>query len=405
MLLGLALFSCHNPKTDFLPRAMREQDRFARYARAAQQEDGQAQEGGEDPLAPQPDVYATAVVFPDTISWRQGDTRKARLILFLNGKPLGGLFLGERPDPERHRFQAGHVWTDSTDGRRTFIARDGIPCFDYEGEERLQGFRVDGDLVHTLGQRPGGGVSYRQNGQEIFSSPSSMILGTEWDPDWEAGAFSADSSGVTYTIGLPVSSETDVLWNYLVMREGETLDMLPAQDQGRVFDVRVHRGSVYRLEQRDGQYCLAKENELFPLDFEKEPYGLKLALADGQIMVKGYEYLGREPRYFLQPPDAARYFYDGPRYPMYNLFVDGGKMYFVLMDHEGCVHSVHKGEQTLALFPLETYRLQTPRCVALKKGVFALALTHDIASEHLILIGEKQYPLTFNGYFTGIYIE
>lgn len=397
-LIGLALVSCRKPSYDPLPRAMREQDRFSRYAREAEQ-------ARQDTLPVLPDVYATAIVFPDSVNWRKGESRKPRLVLFRNGAPVGGISLGERPDPERHRFQAGHVWTDSTDGRRTFIACDGARLFQYEGEERLQGFWADGGTVHTLGQRPGGGVCYRQNGVEFFSSPIGVALGGARDPDWEGGALTRDSSGVYYTIGLPVEADGNLLWEHRVMREGETLKMLPAISGGHLFDVRVYQGVVYRLELRYGRYCLVRDEALFPLALEKEPHNLKLVAVDGTVMVKGYEFLGREPRYFIQGADTVRYFYDHPTFPMYNLFVEQGTMHFVLLDHEDCVISVRKGNTELAEFPLETYRLQTPRCIGLKKGVFALALTHDDASEHLILVGEKQYPISFNGYFTGIYIE
>lgn len=398
LLFGLALVSCSKSRNDSLPRAMREQDRFSRYAQEALQ-------ASQDTLTPVPDVYATALVFPDSVLWRKGDTRRPRLVLFRNGEPLGGISLGDRPDPERYRFQAGHVWTDSTDGHQTFIACDGARLFQYDGEERLQGFWADGGTVHTLGQRPGGGVCYRQNGQQIYASPVGVALGAPQDPDWEGGALTRDSSGVYYTIGLPVETDGNLLWEHRVMREGETLKMLPAVSGGHLFDVRVHGGVVYRLELRYGRYCLVRDEQLFPLDFPREPHNLKLTEVDGVIMAKGYEFLGREPRYFIQGADTTRYFYDHPSFPMYNLFVQRNTMYFVLMDHEDCVISVRRGAEELASFPLETYRLQTPRCIGLKKGVFALALTHDDGTDHLILAGEKQYPVRFNGYFTGIYIE
>ena len=133
-------------------------------------------------------------------------------VLYADGKVIARA--PADPDPERHRARQGHLWTDRIDGKETVIFRDGEELFRFPGEELLRGFLIKDGKVHTLGQRPGnGGICYRIDGREVFSAPAGRIVGSASSPHWDAGAFSADSSGIYYAYGIPFVHSGNTSWS------------------------------------------------------------------------------------------------------------------------------------------------------------------------------------------------
>ena len=351
-------------------------------------------------------VHATAIVFPDSVDWRAGDTHGAKLILFQNGKASGSLSIEGRPDPDKHRFQDGHIWTFSGDGSRTTISCDGSPLFTYAGEETLVGFLVADGKVHTLGQRAGGGFSYRVDGQEVFSSAVGTVLGTSARPEREGGSVTLDGSDICYAYALPVQGTDDEsLWEYRVMQGGKLLKSIPAVSDVKLYDILVHQGEVYRLEYRYGQVCLFKGENLTPLDLPEESRSLRLVSADGEILVKGCHDEGRDSYYWMRDTDSLRYQYSARWRHLYDIYADKGELAAVEMDLDDCVVKVVRGQMEVKL-GFETYRLHTPRCVAYRNGIIALAFTGDVKDiENALLINEELIPVPFNGYFTSIHID
>jgi len=394
LLLPLALFfSCHRPLFETPPREGTDSSDRIRPATP-------------DSLRGKPVVYATALVFPDSVDWRKGDTRGCRLVLFKDGVPVDTLSRNLEPSPEKIRFRDGHLWTDCTDGKQTVISCDGQPLFTYPGEERLLGFLVCDGSVHTLGQRPGGGFSYRVNGVESFSSPNGMIVGGGATPDWEDGAFCRDSSGIYYCYGLPVSTEDAHMWEYRVMKGKEVRKMIPALAGSLLYDIRVHKGCVYRLEYRYGRMCLIQEDELVPLSLPEHTHELSLVRVDDRICLKGFHEEGKASCIWIRSADSLLWQHVNPNgQRLANLFADDGETAVVKLDFEDCVVQVLR-DTSKVYFPTETYRLQTPNCVRYRKGVLALALTGDLyVEENVLLVNTQKTILPFHGYFTGVYFE
>ncbi len=393
LLLPLALLlCCHRPLFENPTREGADPDR--------------SRPAAPDSLRGRPVVYATALVFPDSVDWRKGDTRGARLVLFQDGVPIDTISRNLDPSPEKIRFQDGHVWTDFTDGSQTVIACDGQPLFSYPGEERLLGFLVHDGSVHTLGQHPGGGFSYRVNGVEAFSSPNGTLVGGGVTPDWEAGAFCRDSSGIYYCYALPVSTEEAHMWEYRVMKGKEVRKMIPALSGSRLYDIRVHRGCVYRLEYRYGRMCLMQEDELIPLTLPENAHEVTLVRVDDRMCIKGFHEEGSASCIWIRDADTLLRQHVNPhgQHPA-NLFIDKGESVLVNQDFEDCVVQVRR-DSTTVYFPTETYRLQTPGCVRYRKGLVAVALTGDLyVEENMLLVNTQKTVLPFHGYFTGIYFE
>lgn len=394
LLLLSATFACKQPLFDKLERDAPVADRTPQPPLA------------RDTTQAGIKVHATAIVFPDSVDWRAGDTRAAKLVLFQNENALGSLPIEGYPDPDKHRFQDGHLWTFSGDGSRTTISCDGSPLFTYAGEETLVGFLVADGKVHTLGQRAGGGFSYRADGQEVFSSAVGTVLGTSARPEREGGTLTLDGSDICYAYALPVQGADDEsLWEYRVMRGAEMLKSIPALSGVQLYDLCVHKGEVYRLEYRYGHVCLLRGESLTPLDIPAESHSLRLTVIDGEVLVKGCHYDGWDGYYWIRDTEQVRYQYYARWRYLYNLFADDGEMAAIVLDLDNCVVKVVRGEMEVDL-DFETHRLHTPRCVAYKNGTIALALTGDVDyNENILLINDRKVPVPFNGYFTGIYIQ
>ena len=133
LLLLLAAAACRDPLLDSLPRFMREQDRFSRYAREDEKKDTtqrlfpkKKRDTVPEPAVPEyvPSVYATAFHFRDSVNWRKDSLGRADLLFFKDGEQVLRIPVTSPPDPERHRIWDGHLWSDYTDGHETMVLCD-----------------------------------------------------------------------------------------------------------------------------------------------------------------------------------------------------------------------------------------------------------------------------------------
>ena len=130
-------------------------------------------------------LMVTAVEYPEGCFWQRdssGGTGECHISLYCNGSrtvsvPSGAGFPASH-DPDMHRCIDGKLYTDYSDGGRTYVCENGNLLFSYEGREMLCGFLIkDGD-IYTLGQnRSGEGLSFRKNGTMVFSSGTGSVIG------------------------------------------------------------------------------------------------------------------------------------------------------------------------------------------------------------------------------------
>lgn len=349
-------------------------------------------------------VWATAIAFHDTTSWRAGSTGGAGLLLFKNGVRVDSLPALNVLKPEQHRFRDGHLWTNRTDGFRTYLQRDGEPYLSYDGEEGLVGFLLQNGHVHSLGQKPGGGFSYRLDGEIVYSSEKGLVLGSGADADWEGGALCQDGGGVYYTYGIAQQSADTPVWEYRLMRGNDIRKVITPPAGGQLFDVRVSGGNYYRLERRYDRYCLITGEEVRVLTARGEQDNLKLVPCADGIAAIGNSLLGPARMGWLERADGSYYQYLHPGGGRLRLWLQGSALTMVLMDAQDCLSGVQSGAWS-GSFPAGAYRLQQDRCALFSEGILALALTAASGNEHLLWVGGEETPVSFNGYFTGIYIE
>lgn len=349
-------------------------------------------------------VWATAVAFHDTTDWRAGASGGAGLLLFKNGikvDSLSGNFL----KPEQHRFREGALWTNDTDGFRSYIRRDGELFCSYEGEEAMAGFLLENGRVHTLGQRPGGGFTYRIDGKAVYTSAQGLVLGSGSDEDWEGGALCLDGSGVYYTWGILQQSAADPVWEYRLMRGNDIWKVITPPSGGLLFDLRVWGGTCYRVERRYDRNCLLEDEEIRVLRARGNQDELKLVPSfDAGIAVIGNTLMGSARMGWLEQADGNYFQYLHHGGGALRLWVRDGTITSALMDPQGCLSGVRAGATEIS-FPSGTFRLQHKRCAAFFDRTLALALTATSGNDHLFWVGGEETPVSFNGYFTGIYIE
>lgn len=349
-------------------------------------------------------VWATAIAFHDTTDWRAGSLGGAGLLLFKNGVRVDSLPALNVIQPEQHRFRIGHLWTNATDGFRTFVQRDGEPCLTYNGEERLVGFLVQDGHLHSLGQKPGGGFSYRIDGEIVYTTDKGLVLGSGADEDWPGGAISQDGGSVYYTYGIAQQSADTPVWEYRLMRGNDIWKVITPPADGQLFDVRVSGGNCYRLERRYDRNCLITGEDVRVLSARGNQDELKLVPCGDGIAAIGNSLMGPARMGWLEQADGSYYQYLHLGGGRLRLWLWNGALTKLLMDPQDCLSGVQSGSWSED-FPAGAYRLQHPRCAAFRDGILSLALTATDGCEHLFWAGGQETPVHFNGYFTGIYIE
>ena len=392
-LFAALLTACQNTLYNPFPSSLR--SRSSQAVRKEVQEDSAAARPG------MPDIYVTALSYPDWADWRAGDERGAQVLLFKNGKrvasvPGSGGF-------ERHRFREGHLWTDRTDGAETILYCDGEEVFRFEGEELFLGFCISDGRIHTLGQRPDGrGFSYRLDGRELYTSPTGTLMGSPSDREWSGGAFSEE---LHYVYGLPVGSTDGQLWEYHVMKEVQPVKTLPAGSAEAVFDLRYWQGHLYRSERRTGgSYCLVKDDTYQALPLDPPVHLCKLAPYGDEMLVKGYNISLQMPYYHFWLRGAGGQRFEGSASArIQDLYVCDGDAVMVTLDDEGRVNGIKKDGEWMAV-KASAYALATPLCCDYRQGVFAAALSSAEGTEHLLIMGDDSERILFNGYFTSLQI-
>jgi hypothetical protein len=350
-------------------------------------------------------LYATAVCFPDTVDWRAGDVGESMLFLLKNGDEVLRIPMNGRPESYRHRIIRGELWTDRYENGQMVVSCNGEERFRFQGEEVFNGFWVVDGQIYTLGQRPGGGgLSFRVNGQERFSSESGVLLNGPDETEWDGGAFCFDTSGIYYTYGVPILKEEQVNWEYRIMKEAQVEKVVPASDDCQVYDIRVWNGTIYRFEKRGNNTCLVKGETYLTLPFppDEVSHNCKLVPGDDRILVKGYSYTPTFT-YWLRD-QSGTVFSVGSPYVLRTLVKDGDDYGYVSEYDDGSTLGVFINREVV-LMAKGRFTLTSSRCVQFRKKIFGAALTATQGKRQMLIHNRDTIALRFNGYFTSIQID
>ena len=400
LLLGSALLTAACTRDPLFPGVSRwERQKAERFT----SDPADTLSGGDGPV-----LYMSAVRFIKGYDW-QLDTaagrRHAEIVLFRNGTEILHLNADDI-SPDRHRIREGHLYTDRIDGNRTVLSRDGVELFRFEGQESIRGFLVRDGHVHTLGQRAGAGFSYRVDGKEIFRDDAGTLLGGADDGD--DGAFSADEEGLWYSYSIPVRNSDGVVPEYRVMRENETVAIIPAGSFRQVFDIRRLDGALLRTELRtadNSSLCLVEGSvyHALGLNSSQTAHLCRILSVEGKATVFGYhtEKSGKF-RYWLRTPEQTDYLGEGDQ-RVEGFRSEGAHRSWMTVE-SGRIFRILKDGEDLPVLPGQ-FRLTAPACTRLHEGTFYAVLTDMEDSNHRIYVDDNYTEVSFNGYFTGIQIE
>ena len=403
VLLVLAAVSCQKTFFTGTPRWMRTTDRYNYHSSNGDSIPERPDNPPPGPAPePEPSVYMSALRFPEGPAWRDGERSGAHLVLWKDGEEVLDLPVEHYPEPDRHRIRGGYLWWDDSDGLSTYVYRNGKEVFRYNGDEILRGLLEVNGKIHTLGQRAGrGGFSYRINGTEVFSHPSAQVLGSFDERAWEGGALMQDGDSVYYCYS--------TAYEYRVMQGKKPLRIISAEKAGKVFDIRVWGGSVYRTQQRGsggGSLVMMRDDTVIPLGLAEydQVHLCRLVPFGNQMLVKGYSTRSGSDdyQYWFRSSSGVVQLLESDL-PLADLYPDNPDGVAVYLDG-GRVNRIWDGKQILNIWP-GRYTLYTPACTTLYKGTLYAVLSDAGGSSHLLLQGDQATTFSFNGCFTGIRIE
>ena len=398
VLFSLAVFSCQSPLFDSQPRSGNPYTSGTGRPYAGKPDEPEIPES-------QVSLYATAVCFPDSVDWHAGGNPEAMLFLLKDGDEVVRVPMDGRPESYRHRIIRGELWTDHYEKGQMVVSCNGEERFRFPGEEVFNGFWVVDGQVYTLGQRSGGGgLCFRVNGQERFSSESGVLLDGPDEAEWDGGAFCMDTSGIYYTYRVPVRKQEEVNWEYRIMKEDQVEKVVPASADCQVYDIRVWNGIVYRFEKRGGAPCLVKGETYLTLSFAsgEVPHNCKLVPAGDRLLIKGYS-LTPAFTYWLRDQDGTVCSVSSP-YVIRDLVMDGDNYGSVSEYDDGSVLGVFLNRDVV-LSAGGRFMLTSSRCMQFRKNTFGVALTGASGKRHLLIRDRDTLALRFNGYFTSIQID
>ena len=334
-------------------------------------------------------VWLTAVEFPASYDWERDTaygTVACRLILFSGKERVLSLDAGPdyeiSPDPDMHRAVGGHLYTDFATDAETVIRRDGEELFRYPGREAIRGFLLIDGHIHTLGEdRSGGGFAYRIDGEVVLGRDAGLLLeggapAAAGQPDLiQDGPLYVEAGQVCFSYCLPGTPP-----ELFLVRDGVAEPVGTAPATVDIFDQRLYKGTLFRVESRSGtsgrpflvsgdqSVQLAGEPRLGPVPRKCTlvPFGDDMAVRGWYHYPDGFdEFLlwtrhgilyseSRPLRAFsVLPPSSGT--------PSVAASSGSGSMAYVLSTSDGLVI----GKDTETWSPIGRYRLFTPSCARL----------------------------------------
>ncbi len=216
-------------------------------------------------------VYLTAVQFAYGYDWQSDSVpsqRGAKVALLVDGREAVSMGVSDI-DSDSHRAAGGHLFVDVATPAGTTVYRDGLPLVKLGVGEKVMGFHLIGDDVHTLSQRRGGaGVYYRINGALLFQDPAGTAVGEPEDPLNPGGAFRIAGDDVWFCYRIPVKGQSGDEFRFV--RNGSIAATLPAGTVRELFDFAVRDSVLYRLEMRSrdaGSLSLVRDGRVHGLGF------------------------------------------------------------------------------------------------------------------------------------------
>ena len=375
---------------------------------------GHSGSGGGDSTAvippPRKDtsVLVSAVEFPEDYDW-QRDTAfgqvSGKVLLLRNGDRIleipAGVSGKASIDPDMHHLVDGHLYTEYTDGSRSFVSRDGESLYAFEGREYLRGLlNMDGHL-YTLSQRRNGkGFVLRRDGEPLMDKDAGTVLKSFRDyPDRQSGALYENEGKVCFHYCRGTGSERvwysvqDLTESQIYVYDGELLDARYFGD-----DLCV----VSTLDGRGLQMTIGKRQNIVQKAANPKLGGVSLIKSGHEVLAIGrisYIKPGKTAsQTCVWSSSGVQAYVDGA----YKFLVDADKNIFMYGSSDGSGTEVvnSRCERVSSIGGMVPY---SRRVAAMYGGQMYLTLTPADSSGRTVLWSRgKETEMTINGFLTDI---
>lgn len=218
-------------------------------------------------------IFVSGIDFPKEYDWRQDSLYggiPARVVLLRGGERVLELPTGSAQhvsaQADMHHLVEGHLYTEYTDGTRTYIKLDGKDLYTFEGRESLRGILPMGTDLFTLAQkRSGSGFILRKGTTVVMERDEGVVQGTFGESgDGEYGALYEDDGHICFNYTRRLGSDGNKQAFYLV---DNGLETQLYSDRSEVIGARVVGGDICKV-------CWSAASGLLTMDIGKHGYTL-----------------------------------------------------------------------------------------------------------------------------------
>lgn len=166
------------------------------------------------------------------------------------------------PEPDMHHLLGGHVYTEFSDARRTWLGRDGKELFSFEGRAYLRGLlEKDGALYSLWLDRSGAGLALRKESEILFRRDDAVPFGGFQGPDCLRSGGLYESCG---RVCCAFHTKTAGELSFFVGREDGITQVFLPEAFDLVEDLKIAGGKVWAAGRRDGglYVCFGGESRL-----------------------------------------------------------------------------------------------------------------------------------------------
>ncbi len=364
-------------------------------------------------------LMVTAVEYPEGCFWQRdssGGTGECHISLYCNGSrtvsvPSGAGFPASH-DPDMHRCIDGKLYTDYSDGGRTYVCENGNLLFSYEGREMLCGFLIkDGD-IYTLGQNRGGeGLSFRKNGTMVFSSGTGSVIGSAASSSSRTGALYEDDGSIVFCFRSTSISQGNALTSCYIVRDGKSEKLSFPETVSSVYDIRQIGGKVVAAVKhvtpaKSPALIMEGEMKSLPLSISNIDIGSCLLRWDGSGNIAlstafsgdGWKTIRRA---IVRNNGSKVLFSDGET--ITDFWICGDDYAYPIV-REGVLTLFYTdGWVRKSINPEGRYSLMSPACMTFDGNSVTAGLSpKDSAGFPLIIRGSRMEELQVNGYVTSV---
>ena len=376
---------------------------------------------GDNENSPDTAVFVTAVEFYGSYYWQRdtaGESEPFRICVYRNMEKIlavqGGPGTIVSYEPDMHRYIDGHLYTDFSSAGETVVGKDGRELFRFKGREMMCGFIVRDGKVYTLGQnRSGPGVTFRCDGETVFSDSDGYAIGGITEQYRSGGGLHEDGGNIYFSYNVPQKGVTGKRASVYLVENGSSVELNPPAEIQNVSDVRVVEGTVYvcgNTVSRNSHVVLSagKEVKQLQVGMGCQFSGSRILWAGNEMYVKADCSMDQWQNTCAVMWDMAKMAY-GPSWTqrIYGFYVDGGGGYasvgIDLQTGDTFVRSVRDDVSGAGCTLSGRYDMMSPGCAAMFGGNFYVGLTpHGKGMKPVLVKNGTPTELAINGFISSV---